>query len=227
MPDPQNLAERRTNADDIFDRLHSDIVNLRLLPGTRMSEVETAGQFGVSRQPVREAFIRLGNLDLLLIRPQKATVVRGFSSSGIRRSRFVRLSVECEVLRQACRHPIRASFDGIVANLEHQGRAVADQDVIEFHKLDYEFHRLLCIAADREFAYPLILDHKARLDRLCVLSLAEPATIDELLEDHRRIFKHVEAGDESAVIFAIQHHLSRLDATVEAIRLSHMDYFED
>ncbi|NNE48440.1 MAG: GntR family transcriptional regulator, partial [Rhodothermales bacterium] len=40
---------------------------------------EVARCFGVSRQPVRNAFTKLGSEDLLLIRPQKATEVRGFS----------------------------------------------------------------------------------------------------------------------------------------------------
>ena len=71
----QSLArvDRRTNADDVFDCLHGEIVSLRLLPGTWISEIEVAGQFDVSRQPVREAFIRFANQDLLLIRPHEAT----------------------------------------------------------------------------------------------------------------------------------------------------------
>ncbi len=192
-----------------------------------MSEVEIARQFGVSRQPVREAFIRLGNLDLLLIRPQKATVVRGFSSESIKRSRFVRLAVECEVLRQACRAPQRSAFPEIAENLDRQRAAVDARDLERFHALDYDFHRLLCRAADRDFAYPIILDQKARLDRLCVLSLSEPATIDELLRDHTAIFLHLQDGNEDCLIVEIQHHLSHLDSTVDSIRLSHEDYFED
>ena len=48
-------------------------------PGAKLSEVEVARRIGVSRQPVREAFNRLATMDLLLIRPQKSTRVRGFS----------------------------------------------------------------------------------------------------------------------------------------------------
>ena len=52
-------AERRTTVDCVFERLHADIINLNLLPGAKLSEVEVARQMDVSRQPVREAFIRL------------------------------------------------------------------------------------------------------------------------------------------------------------------------
>ena len=83
-----DVLERRTTTDEVFDRLHEEIVTLELLPGTKLSEVEVARRFGVSRQPVRDAFNRLSNLDLLLIRPQKATEVRGFSIERIARARL-------------------------------------------------------------------------------------------------------------------------------------------
>ncbi|NNF77237.1 MAG: GntR family transcriptional regulator, partial [Rhizobiales bacterium] len=62
---PDTRLARRTTVDDVFEQLHSDIVTLKLKSGTKISEVEIAGQFNVSRQPVREAFTRLGSLRLL------------------------------------------------------------------------------------------------------------------------------------------------------------------
>lgn len=83
MQELVNSIERRTTTDVVFERLLEEIVTLRMLPGTKLSEVEVAKRFGVSRQPVRDAFNRLENLELLLIRPQKATEVRGFSMERI------------------------------------------------------------------------------------------------------------------------------------------------
>ena len=102
MLETTDILERHTTTDMVFDRLHEEIVTLELLPGTKLSEVEVARRFGVSRQPVRDAFNRLSNQDLLLIRPQKATKVRGFSIERIAHARFVRLAVELEVIRRAC-----------------------------------------------------------------------------------------------------------------------------
>jgi len=65
--------DRQTAADGVFESLRNDIISLRLEPGTKLSEVEIAKQNDVSRQPVREAFIRLSNMNLLLVRPQRAT----------------------------------------------------------------------------------------------------------------------------------------------------------
>jgi len=76
----------------VFDHLYDEIVSMRLLPGAKISEAEIAALFSVSRQPVRDAFSRLENLDLLLIRPQKATEIKRFSSAAITTARFVRSS---------------------------------------------------------------------------------------------------------------------------------------
>ena len=94
-------SSRVTTLDDIFNYLYDEITNLRLAPGDKISEAEIAAKFAVSRQPVRDAFRRLENLDLLLIRPQRATEVKRFSTREIEKSRFVRQAVEKEVLFRA------------------------------------------------------------------------------------------------------------------------------
>ena len=220
-------ADRRTNADDVFDYLHGEIVSLRLLPGTRISEIEVAGQFDVSRQPVREAFIRLANLDLLLVRPQKATIVRQFSSEKIKRARFIRMAVECEILRRACRSATPLHHERLRKDLEDQQAAIEGRDVERFHALDYDFHEHLCDAGDSALMIGTIAENKAAVDRICVLSLSEPATMEELLEDHTLIADALRRRDESELIGAIKSHLSRLDDVIAGIRNSHAEFFED
>ena len=225
----QSLAkpDRRTNADDVFDDLYAEIVSLKLMPGTRISEVEVAKQFDVSRQPVREAFIRLANLDLLLVRPQRATVVRRFSSEKIKRARFVRMSVECEILRRACERATSEDIQRLDHDLDIQRAAIKSGDVDKFHGLDYDFHRHLADAGACAFMFTTISDQKTLVDRLCVLSLGEPAAMDVLYDDHLAIVEALKARDETALMISIRAHLSRLDNVITEIRKSHADFFED
>ena len=81
---------RRTSVDLVFDHLYQEINLMKLRPGAKISEAEIAGQFNVSRQPVRDAFSRLENLERVVIRPQRATEVRRFSAKAIKKSRFIR-----------------------------------------------------------------------------------------------------------------------------------------
>ncbi|OAN76460.1 GntR family transcriptional regulator [Jannaschia sp. EhC01] len=219
--------DRKTSVDVVFDHLYSSIVKLELLPGDKISEAEIAAQFGVSRQPVRDAFSRLENLDLLLIQPQKATEVKRFSLHEITKSRFVRASVEAEVLRRAAKEATPADGTLLDACLAQQAKVVAALDFDAFGKLDYEFHETLCKVAKVEFAFEVISFEKANVDRLCMLSIStKEDRMEQLLADHTAIADCVKAGDGEGAVAAGMIHLSRLDATIQKICKDNPDYFE-
>lgn len=226
MPQTSHLSERRTIVDDIFEHLHDEIASLRLRPGDRISEADIAARFGVSRQPVRDAFSRLANLDLLLIRPQRATEVRRFSAREIEKSRFVRAAVEREVLRCAAEHCDAQDADMLDAALTDQDKSIADKDVDAFGALDYAFHQVLCKVARVEFAFDVILAEKSKVDRLCMLGLSKEHRMPELVADHREMAEAIKAHDAEWAIAAGMRHLGRLDATIERISKTSANYFE-
>lgn len=226
----QNLkiASRRTSVDLVFDHLYGEIVSMRLLPGTKISEVEIASLFDISRQPVRDAFSRLANMDLLLIRPQKATEVKRFSFKAITTARFVRAAVEAEALRRAARECNNEGTALLESALAVQKIAVDTNDRDQFRSLDYAFHKTICKVGAVEFAFDVIEQEKAKADRLCVLGLdARDERLDQLLEDHESIAKGISDNDEESAVKAGMLHLSRLDTTIENIRKEHADYFYD
>lgn len=226
METQNRTSERRTSVDTVFDHLYQEINALRLLPGAKISEAEIATRFGVSRQPVRDAFSKLENLDLLLIRPQKATEVKRFSHKAIVKSRFIRAAVEAEVIRLAserCNHAAAVRLD---ACLDEQKTLVDSGDYDGFSKLDYDFHRALCEVAEVDFAFDVIASEKAKLDRLCVLSLSAGDRLSQLLDDHQQIVDNVKQGNAQQAVTAGMLHLSRLDATIEKITAENADYFD-
>jgi DNA-binding GntR family transcriptional regulator len=219
-------SERRTSVDDVFDTLHEQIVTLQLKPGDRISEAEIAAQFGVSRQPVRDAFSRLANLDLLLIRPQRATEVRRFSMRQIEKSRFVRASIEKEVLLRATENCDEQGQELLETALAAQKAAVDAKDVELFGQLDYEFHKVLCAIGHVDYAFEVILEEKSKVDRLCMLGLEKEQRMPELVADHRNIAAAIIGKNAGAAIDAGMKHLSRLDVTIERITATNANYFE-
>ena len=132
--------------------LRDAIVTMALKPGDVISESDIAAQHGVSRQPVREAFIRLAQQGLLLIRPKRATVVKKISPEGVRQSRFIRESIEVEIVRRVAANPgaeAQGVLDGLIAEQE---TAAAANDKAGFHLLDELFHRTLARLAGVEYA---------------------------------------------------------------------------
>lgn len=227
MANADTAQTTRSSVDRIVEQLYDDIRQMRLLPGTRISETDIASQFGVSRQPVRDAFNRLANMDLILIRPKKATEVKKFSTAAIERSRFVRASVEAEVLRRASAHCTPADGHQLDACLAMQNKALAESDHAAFARLDYEFHQTLCEIAGVPFAFDVIRAEKEKVDRLCMLGLSKENRMPQLVEDHEAIARAVKDGDAEAAAKAGMRHLSRLDDTIEAIRVTSAAYFDD
>ncbi len=217
---------RRTSVDDVFDHLHEQIVTLGLKPGDRISEAEVAAQFGVSRQPVRDAFSRLANLDLLLIRPQRATEVRRFSIRQIEKARFVRASIEKEVVRRAAANCDATGAAELDAALLLQAAAVSSEDVAGFGTLDFEFHKTICKIARTDYAFEVIQQEKAKIDRLCLLGRDKEQRLPDLLGDHRAIAEAIKLHDAETAIAASVLHLSRLDQTIERILASNSNFFE-
>lgn len=227
MVTASRLPERRTNVDYVFDTLHDEILSLKLRPGDRISEAEIAARLGVSRQPVRDAFSRLENLDLVVIRPQRATEIKRFSRLGIRKSRFIRAAIEAEVLRLAAARCDAQGRRTLERSLDEQRAALRAGDYRRFAQLDYTFHQTLCDVAGVPFAYDAIAAEKAKVDRLCVLGLSREDRMPMLLGDHEEIAARVIAGDAEGAVAAGKLHLTRLDDTINAIEKQHPAYFED
>ena len=220
-------ASRLTTTEEVFRLLRADIISMRLVPGTKISEVEVAKSCGVSRQPVREAFMRLGELNLLEIRPQRATLVRKISHQDLRNTRFIREAVEVEVVRAAAMNATQESLDAIDANLTEQEKALVAGDAAGLKALDYEFHRLICAAADRLPAFKVIAENKSHTERACMLELADAVGMQEVYEGHSEILAAIRDGDVQTAVAKTRTHLAHLDATLESASKNNPDYFED
>lgn len=217
----------RQGVDDIVTFLHQEIMSMRLLPGTRISESDIASRFGVSRQPVRDAFRRLEVMDLILVRPKKATEVKRLSLASIEKSRFVREAVEIAVLRQAA---IRCNSDGarrLQENIDLQTRAVEAQNQSDFARLDYDFHEIICSIAGLSFAFEVIRDEKQKVDRLCILGFANELQMHALLDDHIKIATAIKVGNCGVAVQACETHLRRLDEIIAKIRRDSSVYFSE
>ncbi len=71
----QYMVKVDSAQEKVYRTLRDEILSMVLKPGTIISTQEIAGLLGVSRTPVREAFIRLQGENLLDVAPQKGTAV--------------------------------------------------------------------------------------------------------------------------------------------------------
>ncbi len=214
---------RPSVADTVFDELHQQIITLQLAPGTKLSETEVAKALGVSRQPVRDAFYRLSKLGFIVIRPQRATTVSTISERAVMRARFVRTALETETVRVACERLSGEDYMALDALLERQRLAMEARDPVAFHALDDQFHREICERAGLGFAWEIIRENKAHMDRVRFLSLAFAS--QDAYGDHLRVMEAIRARDADLAMQRMRQHLSRIRDQIVRIRTENAPFF--
>src|ERR1700733_2201276 len=80
--------------ENIYDLLRADILACRFAPGDEMREQDLAERYEVSRQPVRDALLRLQREHLVTVQPRQGYRVTPISLSDARDLLRFRLAVE-------------------------------------------------------------------------------------------------------------------------------------
>ena len=217
--------QRSSIADSVFEELHRQILRLELPPGTKLSEFDVAAALGVSRQPVRDAFYRLSKLGFLTIRPQRATTVSAISERAVMQARFIRLAIEVETARVACKTLTEDDFAAIEAIIDQQARAVAARDPAAFHDLDDQFHREICERAGTGFAWETAREMKSHMDRVRYLSLSFAS--ERAFQEHKDILAAIRSRNEERAAEMVRAHLSRILDQIVRIRAENAAYFAD
>jgi DNA-binding GntR family transcriptional regulator len=88
------MDTRKTTIDYIYDSLRSDIIELRIKPGEKISEAQMAAKYNVSRAPVRAAIRMLRQDQLVLVKPQIGTIISPISLEKAKDICQVRLLLE-------------------------------------------------------------------------------------------------------------------------------------
>ncbi|WP_246831291.1 GntR family transcriptional regulator [Pseudotabrizicola formosa] len=217
-------VQRPSVTDAVFEELHRQILSLDLPPGTKVSEVDVARIMGVSRQPVRDAFYRLSTLGFLTIRPQRATVVSAISEAAVMQARFIRAAIEAQTVRMACERLDEGDFAALDRVIDQQRDAVKARDAMGFHALDDLFHREICERSGHGFAWDIIRENKAHMDRVRFLSLSFAS--QDAFGDHLKVMEALRARNPEAAIAAMHVHLSRIKEQVRRIRCENEAFFE-
>ena len=211
----------------VFDALRQAIVQLKLQPGNLLSEADVARQLGVSRQPVREAFIKLAEVGLVEVKPQRGTFVMLISIRQVQNVRFIREAIEVAVVRKAALEASPKRLDEFRRLIDAQREAERRGDHIEFLRLDEAFHQALAHSVDTDYAWRVLENLKAQMDRVRHLSMPDATPIDVLVGQHGAIIDAIarHAPDEAEA--AMRTHLSEILLSLPRLAQAHPELFTD
>lgn len=203
--------------------LRERIVRNDLASGSKISESEIAKSYSISRQPVREAFIKLSEEGLIAIRPQRSTIVRKIDPVAVLDARFVREAIEADIVKLLAEEADPAVVRELRAQLVEQQR-VAQGNPYDFIQQDELFHRTLAEAADKGNAWRLVEGLKSQMDRVRFLSFSLFPTI-KLIRQHKMIVDAIEAGNVSQAEMSIRTHLKEILTDLPEIQAANPEFF--
>lgn len=211
----------------IINRLRQAIIELKLEPGQPLSEKEIALLYGVSRQPVREAFIKLAEAGLVQVLPSRGTYVTKISVKSVLNARFVREAIECAVVREAALRIDAAGLDQLSALIDAQERAAETLDNVAFTELDEAFHRAIADCLDCDYATRVVEAARTQTDRVRHLSLPEASPFPVLIQQHRAIVAALWKREPLAAEEAMRRHVREILSAIPRLAAEHPAYFED
>jgi DNA-binding GntR family transcriptional regulator len=197
-------------ADVVYERLWRQIVNLDYAPGQRLAEETLARELGVSRTPVREALLRLGEVGLVRMSPR-----RGFSVPIVSRDDLIELydlraALETHATRRATPLVSEADMAAQRAGQEsaHE-RAAADSPVAadEFFRADLALHEMLHRSGGTRRSIRLLADVMGQLSLPSRRAARHPENRLAVIVEHNRILAALAERDSDAAAAAMADHI--------------------
>ncbi|MBT8155039.1 GntR family transcriptional regulator [Epibacterium ulvae] len=212
-------------APQLHRKLRERIVSCKMIPGQRISETEIASKYGVSRQPVREAFIKLSEEQLITIRPQRGTFIKRISVPSALTARFVREAVESDLVSRVVERSSPEIIAELDAQIALQKETIKDENPREFVRLDEEFHRCLARFAGMPEVSTYLDGLNVQMNRVRNMS-ARQFSRDNLMRQHRKIVDAIRENDARAGCEAMRTHLREFTRDLPRIIETYPDYFE-
>ena len=211
----------------VYRTLRRAIITCQVLPGILLSEKDISTQFNVSRQPVREAFIKLAEAGLVKILPQRVTFVTKISVKKVIDGQFIREAVECAIIKRAAQEISDADLLLLEQNLKEQIDANKRKDIRYFLEKDDEFHQILMNVVDCPMAWETVENIKAMMDRVRYLTLEDISPPEDLVKQHEKIVIALKKHDPEMAALALHEHLSTILKTIKLVSQQHNEWFVD
>jgi GntR family transcriptional regulator, rspAB operon transcriptional repressor len=196
--------------DNVYESLRADILTCRLAPGDDMREQELAERYAVSRQPVREALLRLEREHLVTVQPRQGYRVNPISLSDARDLLRFRLALEPACVAEA----IEQAPDSVLNTLDDFRRFSGDHE--DFIAYNRAFHSALAHASGNRRMAEALCDLIGQADRLVRVSVANVRGHDptQLVAEHVALIEAMQRRDRRSAVRIIKAHISQTEKRV-------------
>ena len=199
---PQRLSEHVHNA------LSEAIVEGKLPPGERLRETQMAEALGVSRTPVREAFVRLKQQRLLRSDASGAYYVAEWDRQTLWEIATLRAALESLAFSLAPQNLSQEDFDHLEGITRQMGEMDADPASGDYKRMalfDFQFHTYIWSRTGHDLLEQALENIKPQAHYY--MYLTRQAGQLDYAEKHRILIEFLKQGDRSKVNEIMLDHI--------------------
>jgi DNA-binding GntR family transcriptional regulator len=202
------MIELDTLSDRVYKRLLAMIMAGELPMDRPLREIDLAARLGVSRTPVREALLRLGEYGIVETKRNRSAVVRRLGSEELVHIHEVREALEGMAVGLACGRLTEADF-AYLEDLSPSADEGSPGYAAGCRKLEFEFHGTLA----RRSGNPILAREIIRLHHLVMLFhdqrgiTYDPEHMRRGRQGHLAVLATIKGGDREASRQAMIGHV--------------------
>jgi DNA-binding GntR family transcriptional regulator len=191
--------------EQVLEELRRRIVDGEYREGERLTETRLADDFGVSRNPVREALRVVEAEGFVHILPRRGAVVATLDETAVRDLFAVRQQLETLAAGLAAERATPAGIASLRTLIDEANTATAAQDFDRVAELNSAFHRAVIEVSGNRWLHSISAAMYHHVHWVFRVGAAQRAPHSS--EEHVRLVDAIEAGDAEAASTAARLHV--------------------
>lgn len=205
-----DLQNHRPLREIVYEQLKMQILTGRIVPGTRMMEVELADEMGVSRTPVREAIRKLEKEGLVTIEPRRGAYASDISVKDMVDTLEVREDLEALATALAAQRMTPEQIEELERITEGYSEAIRNSDTEKIISFDEQFHRHIVAGTGNKTLMQLSEIVQELGLRFRYLYYDDFSRYENMPVEHKQIIEAITAGDVEAARKTADNHVRKL-----------------
>jgi len=216
-----SLEELKPLRDRIASSIRDSIIEGKIKPGERLMEPDVAKTLGVSRTPLREAFLQLESEGFLMVNPRKGALVTETSSKDAKETYEIKGAMEALAARLAADNITDDQIDEII-DINKKMESIAQskkKDYKSFLELNSLFHQKIYECGGNSKLSRMINTLRNQTLRYNYIYLSLLSHLDESVAEHSEIINALKnRKPEEAEAYVKKHNDSARQMLINYIK---------
>ncbi len=204
----ESAIPRQSLTSAVAEKLRDQIIRGEITEGAQLRQDVIAGQYRVSRIPVREALRQLHAEGLITIVPNRGAIVPELSPTDIEELFAIRALLEPEVLKLSIPRLTPADLGQAEAVLnKYMSELRREEHMENWGRMNWQFHSILYSRAERPHFMSIIRNVNHSGERYTRLQLHLTHGMKRANEEHRQILKLCRKNEVAAACKLLRQHI--------------------